>query len=237
MSNPFFSFKKFTVFHDKSAHKVGVDGVTLGSWADVKEATNILDIGTGSGLIALMLAQRTTGAKIVAVEFDKDSFCQAKENFQASEWNERMEVFHSSLQNFATSQTEKYDLIVSNPPFFENSLKAKGQSRTNARHTDTLSQDDLLNSVDKLLTKNGRFCVILPVLEAQKLVQKAEKLGFYLNKLTKLSHTDKKEPKRWLLEFSYRKTELKIENLVIKDDKNNYTEEYYRLVKDFYLKL
>ncbi len=128
-------------------------------------------------------------------------------------------------------------MIVSNPPFFENSLKAKGKSRTNARHTDTLSQDDLLNSVDKLLTKNGRFCVILPVVEAQKLVQKAQKLGFYLNKLTKLSHTNKKEPKRWLLEFSYLKTELKTENLVIKDDKNNYTEEYYRLVKDFYLKL
>ncbi len=236
MSNPFFRFKQFTVYHDKCSHKVGFDGVTLGAWCDVKDCTRILDIGTGSGLIALMLAQRSN-AQITAIELDKNSIEQAKENFKRSVWNDRIVGHHIALQDFVRQTDDRFDLIVSNPPFFENSLKAKGVGRSNARHTDSLSQDELIDSVSRLLLPKGRFCVILPVTEADRLVQKAEKKELYCNQRTELSPTPTKEVKRVLLEFSHIKTELLKIQLIVEEDRHVYTQAYQELVKDFYLKL
>ena len=172
MPNDFFSFKQFTIHQDRCAMKVGTDGVLLGVLSPIdagyvlsseKENSEykILDIGTGTGLVAIMLAQRTEGkAKISAVEIDAEAALQARENASNTPW--QIDVYNKSIQDFAHECQEKFDLIVSNPPFFINSLKAPDKSRNTARHTDELSFKDLVDSAEKLLAENGRFTVIIP---------------------------------------------------------------------------
>lgn len=162
MANPYFRFKKFTVYHDKCAMKVGTDAVLLGAWADTSFCRNILDIGTGTGIIALMLAQRSQ-ATVEAIDIDKEACVQATENAAASPYTERIKVVHASCADFAASnQQKRYDLIVSNPPYFINSLKCPDNKRTVARHTDTLLLSDLIREAQTLLSPSGRIALVLP---------------------------------------------------------------------------
>lgn len=236
MSNPYFRFKQFTVFHDKCAMKVGADGVTLGAWADVSDVKSILDVGCGSGLIALMLAQRSN-AEIVAVDIETQCIIQSQENIEKSPWEERISVVYASFQDFASVVSQKFDLIVSNPPFFIHSLKNPSYARSVARHTDTLLHEDLLKNAKKLLAGNGRFCVILPVTEGKEFITLAEKENLFCSKKVTVFPNYEKSAKRLLLEFKHEKSECKEGNLTIEKERRVYTDEYRELVKDFYLKL
>lgn len=236
MSNPYFSFKQFTVFHDRCAMKVGVDGVTLGVWADIADAESILDVGTGSGLIALMLAQRSN-AEIKAIDIDAQSVIQTQENVERSPWKERISVFHTSFQNFAEKNTRKFDLIACNPPFFIGSMKSPSEARTTARHNDTLPQLDLILNAQKCLTNKGKLCVILPVLEGNSFIELAEKNELFCTKKVTVFPNFEKPPKRLLLEFQKEKKQCEETELIIEKERNTYTHDYAELVKGFYLKL
>ncbi len=167
MSNPFFQFKQFTIRHDKCAMKVGTDGVLLGAWAGTESCSRILDVGTGTGLIALMLAQRSK-AVVDAIDIEADACLQAQENAESSLFAGRINVFHSDLVDFAQASTHLYDLIVSNPPYFVDSLKCPNLQRNTARHTDTLTLEDLLQYSRKLLAPQGR--IALSCLTTRKIV-------------------------------------------------------------------
>jgi tRNA1Val (adenine37-N6)-methyltransferase len=237
MSNPYFSFKQFTVYHDKCAMKVGIDGVLLGVWADISIAKSILDIGTGTGLIALMLAQRSS-ADIIGIDIDSGAVLQARVNVENSPWVNRVEVAEISLQQFSENTERRFDLIVSNPPYFVDSLKAPSESRTTARHTDTLSHEELIDCAVELLAPTGRICLILPVSEGFQCVEYAERNGLFCSKMVNVFPKPNATTKRLLLEFSMVPT-LRIESelTVESENRHQYSPEFTELAKDFYLKL
>ncbi|MBP1637836.1 MAG: Methyltransferase type 11 [Bacteroidetes bacterium] len=236
MSNPYFKFKQFTIFHDKCAMKVGADGVTLGAWTDVAETENLLDVGTGSGLIALMLAQRCN-AQITMIDIDNECVTQATENAEHSPWKDRISAIHSSFQDFAEKSTQEFDLIVCNPPFFINSLQSPSETRTTARHNNTLSQADLISCSKKLLSDTGRLCLILPISEGNQFLLLAKKSGLFCSKKTSVFPNYEKAAKRLLLEFKKTNVPCTESNLTIEQERNIYTPEYAEFVKIFYLKL
>lgn len=237
MSNPYFSFKQFTVHHELCAMKVGVDGVTLSAWVDVAGIYKILDIGTGSGLIALMLAQRAENAQITAIEIDGNAVIQAKTNVKNSPWKDRIEVIHNSLQDYSLRTTEVFDLIVCNPPYFVNSLKPEIEERSLARHSELLPHSDLIKESKKLLAENGRFCLILPVNEGGNFIRMAKAEGLFCVKKVFLHPNLQKPPKRLLIQLEKSEKKCEISELVIEKERGIYTPEYEQLVKDFYLKL
>lgn len=217
--------------------KVGVDGVTLGAWADVSKTHNILDIGTGSGLIALMLAQRSN-ALIDAIDIDSNAVIQASENVRKSPWANRINVSQTSFQDYSAAATKKYDLIVSNPPFFNDSLKNPDEYRSIARHTDSLPHKDLLSYAKELLNPEGRISIILPVKEGLSSISFAQTINLNCNKIVYLHPNPHKEAKRVLLEFGCEITKTEISKLTIETNiRQEYTSEYTQMVKDFYLKL
>lgn len=237
MANSYFRFKQFTVNQEHCAMKVGIDGVLLGAWSGVEEAQNILDIGTGTGLIALMLAQRCD-AKITAIDIDSGAFKQAIENINQSVWKDRIAVQQIDLQQFSNKSTEKFDLIVSNPPYFVDSLKAATDDRTTARHTDTLTHEELIRHSKNLLKKNGKMCIILPVNEGLKCIEMAKCAGLFCSKLVTVYPKPSAIAKRLLIEFS--RTACKQENselTVESDQRHQYGPRFTELAKDFYLKL
>lgn len=217
--------------------KVGVDGVTLGAWADVAVAKNVLDVGCGSGLISLMVAQRCN-AQITAIDIDNQSIIRTAENADNSPWEDRIEIQHISFQNFADVTSEKFDVIISNPPFFNNSLKNPSESRTTARHTDSLSHEDLLMCSRKLLHPDGKLCLILPVEEGNACIETGKEIGLFCSKKVSIFPNASKPAKRLLLEFILSETVCVEQILTIETNiRNEYTPEYTNLVKDFYLKL
>ena len=238
MSSKSFAFKQFTIHQEKCAMKVGTDAVLLGAWAKTYGARRVLDIGTGTGVIALMLAQKC-GAVIDAIDIDEDSVNEAKKNVEASPWKERVHVKHISLQDFARAQDERYELIVSNPPYFIDSLPATEESRTKARHTVLLPFTDLVEGASKLLTKDGKFCVILPPREGEKFKEIALAKGLHLTRITRVKTTPEKQEKRWLMQFAFTsKPQVSDSTLIIEKDNLNaqhYTDEYKELTKDYYL--
>lgn len=231
-----FEFKQFTIKQDKCAMKVGTDAVLLGAWTTCNDVRSILDIGTGTGVIALMLAQKSD-AYIDAIEIDRNAYIQAIENATQSKWSDRINIHHTSLQEFVSIPRIKYDLIVSNPPYFVDSSKASDIERTTARHADLLPFSDMVSAVKKLLSDNGKFCVILPVKEGEKFRDLAETKGFYLSKLTRIRTTeDKKTEKRWLMQFEFKPRSFSENSIVIeKDKRHDYSEEYKALTKEYYL--
>ena len=238
MRNKYFKFKQFTVFHDKCAMKVGTDGVLLGAWATVGNCLPILDVGTGSGLIALMAAQRNHRAKITAIEIDSDAAGQAMENVENSPFKERITVLPLSFRDFVSSTTDKFDLIVSNPPFFVNSLPSPDVKRTDARHADSLSVCELFELSGKLLNDTGTLSVIYPFAERENIMAVAEKENFYLSRETVVYPTPTALPKRVLLEFGLEKPEhIERNKLIIEKKRHVYTAEFGQLTKDFYLYL
>ncbi|MCD7937942.1 MAG: methyltransferase [Tannerellaceae bacterium] len=237
MSNPFFKFKQFVIKHDRCAMKVGTDGVLLGAWADLTGCKNILDIGTGTGLIALMTAQRSN-AHIDAIEIDKKACQQAIENVRESVFCDRIEVFHTPFDRFIPVENKKYDLIVSNPPYFRDSLKGPNNQRNKARHDDGLSLNILLSKSSSFLTSNGRIALILPIDKQEELYSLTGKYGLYPVRQTVVYPTPDSSPKRILAEFSPIPLQtFKTDQLFIEISRHQYTPEYIELTKEFYLKM
>lgn len=217
--------------------KVGTDGVILGAWANTENRKKILDIGTGTGLIALMLAQRSI-AQIEAIDIDGDAVLQALENIKNSPWYERINVFKTALQDFGLNEDIKYDLIVSNPPYFNNSLKAPNANRTIARHTASLTHIDLLEHSKRLLSDNGIICLILPVNEGLQIIDFGLNNGLFCNKMVYVHPKPNPKPIRLLIELSKIKKDTIIETLEIETNtRHEYNADFVKLVKDFYLKL
>jgi len=236
MPNSAFAFKQFNVKQDKCAMKVGTDAVLLGSWIQPNGSTHILDIGTGTGVIALMLAQKTN-ASIVGIDIDVSATQQAQENVDESKFKNSITLFNTSFQDYVKTTALKFQLIVSNPPFFEQSLKSSDEKRSNARHADVLPFDDLLDGVIKLLDAKGKFCLILPTLEAEKFRNMAQKKGLYLSKLLRVkSRVDKDTDKRHLMQFEFTPTEFSEETIAIEEDeRHSYTQAYKELTKAYYI--
>lgn len=246
-----FRFKQFTLAHDRCAMKVGTDGVLLGAWVSLDQVTRVLDIGAGCGLLALMLAQRTgPDVHIEGVELEQAASQQAQENVAASPWPTQVQIVHRSLQaHILKCQREdtKYDLLISNPPFFVNSTKASAPQRSQARHTDTLGPDELLGAVKHLLVPGGRLALIYPTQEAEDFAQEAARQGLMYQRATYVSGTPDKPPKRTLMQWQ-KPTDKELESpseapqesstLVIETGtRHNYTKAYCDLTKDFYLRM
>jgi len=214
--------------------KTGTDGVLLGAWVNVPTAKAILDIGTGSGLIALMLAQRShPSTHIEAVEIGTDDAQQAKENIAASPWPDKIRIHQSRIQDFYGNQL--FDLIVSNPPFFNNSLPPPSGKRKAARHTKSLSYAELLDAAARLIANGGIFALILPVKEGLSFISIAQFRGFYLQRQCAVYTREGKPQERWLLEFSRIPGQVIMERLFLFSDAKERSEEYKKLIKEFYL--
>lgn len=220
--------------------KVGTDAVLLGAWAKTYGVRRALDIGTGTGIIALMLAQKC-GATIDAIDIDEASAFEAKENVSNSKWNDRIHVHHISLQDYTKLQDDKYDLIVSNPPYFSDAQPTTEESRTKARHTVLLPFSDLIDGAKKLLSKEGKFYVILPNIEGERFREMAEAKGLHLRRITRVKTTPEKTEKRFLMQFGFiSKPQVSESTLIIEQDNLNaqhYTEEYKELTKEYYLNM
>lgn len=237
MPNPYFKFKQFTVFHDKCAMKVGTDGVLIGIWTDITNVSAILDIGTGTGLIALILAQKTgCNATIEAIDIDENAVLQAKENIERSGFR-NISSSHYSLQEYARICNKKFDLIVSNPPYFTSSLQSPDKQRTLARHTDTLSIEDFINISAMLLSDTGRISLVFPHSEMNSVINTATHAELFTSRITHVYPTPTSLPKRVLLEFSKTEKNTVTDNLTIELGRHIYSPEFIKLAKDFYLKM
>ena len=234
-----FSFKKFSVQQDKTAMKVGTDGVLLGAWTPINHNPNsILDFGAGTGIIALMLAQRTSAEQIDALEIDEGAYEQATDNFENSPWSDRLFCYHAGLDEFIEDPEDEYDLIVCNPPFYTEDYKTDNEQRDLARFSDAMPFEELIEAADLLLSENGIFSVIIPYKEEEKFVALANEFELYPIKITRVKGTPTSETKRSLVAFSRNKQDhFPIDELIIETARHIYTEEYIELTKDFYLKM
>jgi Predicted O-methyltransferase len=232
MANPYFRFKQFTVYHDQCAMKVGTDGVLLGAWVESTNSTRVLDIGAGSGLVSLMIAQRSL-AQIEAIDIDEDACIQSVVNFRNSPFSDRIKGYCSSLQDF--SPTHQYDLIVSNPPFFSTSLKSSNIQRNIARHNDLLSREDLFSNTKRLLCPKGIFCLIVPIDQYASIAGVAEENKFFPKRKTVVFPTPESKPKRILLEYTSEQVSCIEDKITIETSRHIYSEEFTRLTCDFYL--
>ncbi|WP_087522592.1 tRNA1(Val) (adenine(37)-N6)-methyltransferase [Polaribacter sp. SA4-12] len=240
MSKPF-KFKEFTIHQDKTAMKVGTDGVLLGAWCSVDGyPDSILDIGSGTGVISLMIAQRSDAMTIDAVELDENAYEQSVANFEESDWGDRLYCYNATFQEFSDEleeEEETYDLIVSNPPFYTDAFESEDASRNKARFTSSLSFEDLIIGVSKILSENGIFSVVIPFKEEESFIALAKENNLFLNRVCRVQGNEKSEVKRSLMEFSSNEVELKEERLIIEIERHQYTEAYIDLTKDFYLKM
>lgn len=228
-----FQFKQFSITQNLCVMKVGTDGVLLGAWTKTPSG-NVLDIGSGTGLIALMIAQRNANSTIDAIDLNENAFLQTKANIENSPWHNRITAYHIALQDF--NPDNKYQLIVSNPPFFVNSSKSGNEAKDLARHTDELLFNDLLQSVANLLLTDGLFSVVLPFSAATEFVELAKIHHLYLNRLCEVKPNLAKPPKRVLMEFSLHEKEIETTTLTIETNQRHiYTPAYENLTKDFYL--
>lgn len=239
MSNSFFRFKQFTIFQDLCPMKVGTDAVLLGSWTNVKDSTNILDVGTGTGLISLMLAQRNETSFIDAIDINEDCVTQAKLNFKDSPFSERLCAIHSSLKHFITYNQSQYDLIISNPPFFNNSLKSPIKARNFARHDCALSFKDILDASSFLLKYKGRVALVLPFSQKDTILNEVSQHSLKILRLTNVYPVPHKPAKRVLVELANYPISgtYSEDNLIIEHSRHNYSLEFKELTKPFYLNL
>lgn len=237
MSTPNFRFKQFIVWHDQCAMKVGTDGVLLGAWCP--KGTHILDIGTGSGLIALMAAQRFPEASVDAIDIDEAAVEQAQENFAASPWADRLHAYKAKVQNWQmeNGNDKRYDLIVSNPPYFQNSLKNPDKARQAARHTDTLSFVELFRHSARLLSGNGVLALVLPAEAEQEVRGLAAAELFSLTHITRVYSKESKPARRVLLTFTRQPSAIlpAEDSLVLENEIGGRSAAYQELTKDFYL--
>ena len=228
-----FRFKQFAIRQENAAMKVGTDGALLGAWSDVSKANNILDIGTGTAIISMMVAQRNSTAAITAIEIDEKALIDANFNVENCPWNNRIKIIQSSLQEF--TPTLKFDSIISNPPFFENSLKSNSRSKIKARHTDSLHYSDILNFASIHLSNIGVLHLILPVENAEKCIETAIEDGFYLKRICKVHPVPNKNAHRFVFELTKTATPTITESLIIETGKrHDYSQHYIALTKAFY---
>jgi len=231
-----FTFKQFFVAHDRCAMKVGTDGVLLGAWAPVADAKRVLDIGTGSGLIALMLAQRTGESVAVdAVELDEQAAVQAQENAAASPWASRISVYRDDIRHWTQRCEHRYSLIVSNPPYFTPGSDCATPARASARSTTDLTHDMLLNCAESLITEDGYFCVVLPTTAGDRLLTLALQHGWHLRFRTDIADNDSRPPNRVLLALSPHPGEEFLDRMTIRGPDQRYSEAHCSLTRDFYL--
>lgn len=245
-SNPF-HFKQFTINQDQCAMKIGTDAVLLGAWANLEHHPNsVLDIGAGTGVISLMLSQRSNEETIDAIEIDENAYKQCVGNFENSPWSDRLFCYHASLEEFTDEIDYKYDLIISNPPFYSPTLASpslpKGEnimsnSRKIARFNDALPFHHLVESVSKLLSDEGTFSVIIPFKEEENFIELASNVNLFPNRITRVKGSPTSEIKRSLMEFSFNKNGLRINELIIEVERHQYTQDYINLTEDFYLKM
>ncbi len=228
-----FQFKQFTIHQDKTAMKVGTDGVLLGAWASIV-GKRVLDIGTGTGLISLMVAQRSF-CFVDAIEIDEEAYFQTTQNFSESEWSDRLKIFHTSAQNFKSEY--KFDTIISNPPFFNNSQKAPNESRNFARHTDSLSFKELLEFTSKKLNEIGVASFIIPFDSEKNFLIIAENNNLFPSRICRVRGNENSHIKRSLIELRFQETICVESSLTIEISRHVYTKDYINLTKDFYLKM
>ncbi len=232
-----FQFKQFSVEDQQSTMRVGSDAVLLGAWADTRNDSHILEIGTGCGVISLMLAQRSN-AFIDALEIDQPSFLQAQQNFEKSSWHERLHPIPLSIQEFTTTCNEKYDHILTNPPYFRNSLKSPIQSRNHTKHENLLTFEDLLHCVSQLLSRNGKVSLILPAKESIVFTAMASDLNLFLSRKLEIKPKTNKPVNRILMEFSPNPCpQVLSEELSIRNEDNSYTPEYLTFTEPYYFSL
>ncbi|MEB8327912.1 methyltransferase [Flavobacteriaceae bacterium KMM 6897] len=237
MSKPF-QFKQFSVDQDQCAMKIGTDGVLLGAWSRIdKRPFAILDIGTGTGLIALMMAQRSDAEMIDAIEIDGEAYEQSVENFEGSPWADRLYCYHAGLDEFVAELDEKYDLIISNPPFYSEEVPSGSDARDIARQNIALPFDELLDGVSKLLEDEGVFSTIIPYKEEEAFIKMASSFNLFPNRATRVKGNPGAEIKRSLLEFSFSENSMACSELTIEVKRHQYTQEYIELTKEFYLKM
>ncbi|MFK7000784.1 tRNA1(Val) (adenine(37)-N6)-methyltransferase [Flavobacterium oreochromis] len=233
-----FEFKQFRIKQDRCAMKVGTDGVLLGAWTPIfNNPYSILDIGSGTGLIALMLAQRSKAEQIDALEIDDDAYEQCVDNFEHSRWNDRLYCYHAGLDEFVDEVDEEYDLIVSNPPFYTTDYKSNEESRDRARFEDALPFEELIEAADFFLSDHGIFSLIIPFSEESKIKTLCLERSLYPLQITRVKGTPKSEIKRSLIAFTRIEQEPIIDELIIEYSRHNYTEKYSQLTQDFYLKM
>lgn len=231
-----FTFKQFFVAHDRCAMKVGTDGVLLGAWAPVSQARRILDIGTGTGLVALMLAQRSKESVCIdAVELENDAATQAKENFAESAWSARLAVYGEDINHFAQRSAQGYDLIVSNPPYFESAVACRDEARNAARYTETLTHEALLRCAERLITAAGTFCVVLPYDIGLSFEQSAQQQQWHTQARVDIRDRPGKPLNRMLLALCRQPREPEHRELAIREQLNVYSTEFRELIADFYL--
>ena len=229
-----FHFKHFSLYHHRSTMKVGTDAILLGRWVEVKPMDVVLDIGTGCGLLPLMLSQKGV-AQVDAVDIDKASIEEATVNFEASQWREHLKAYYANIVDFQPDK--KYDLIVSNPPFFSHFSKCDSERKSRARHNDmTLSHEALCVSVCRLLKPDGRFALVLPSLESVDFLKVAEKFGLFLYKKWNIIPMEGKTPNRVNMELRLIKpSEIQEDSFVLRGTDNRFTQQYHDYLKDFYL--
>ncbi len=233
MSHAPFRFKQFSIEHDRCAHKVGTDGVLLGAWVESENPKTILDVGTGSGLIALMLAQRFPSAQITGIELDQPSAEQAQENAANSPFANRIEIIQSDFLSHAF--TKKFDLIVSNPPFFKGNTSSGNSERDRARHEEYLPQEKFLERVASLLSQKGTLAVVLPKAEAQEFIALAETHSIFPSRITKVFGRPGAEDKRWLVEMGFENGIVGETSFILRDEHGKYTLEYTKMTEQFHL--
>ncbi|WP_299127444.1 methyltransferase [uncultured Winogradskyella sp.] len=237
MEKPF-QFKKFTIEQDRCAMKVGTDGVLLGAWTSVKNNPfSILDIGSGTGILALMLAQRSGAELIEAIEIDANAYEQCVGNFENSPWNDRLFCYHASLLEFVDDVDDTFDLIICNPPFYFEDYKSNIKSRDLARFNDAMPFKHIIYAVAKLLSKEGLFSIIIPKKEELNLIQLAASVKIFPSRILNVKGNSNTKIKRCLIEFTFHNVAVKISELVIETDRHNYTEDYINLTKAFYLNM
>ena len=241
MSSLPFKFKEFSVSQDRCAMKIGTDSVLLGAWTSLKNNPfSVLDIGAGTGVLSLMIAQRSNAETLEAIEIDDDAFEQCSENFENSPWADRLFCFHASLLEYVEAVNDEFDLIICNPPFYSEDYKTNNEARDLARFNDAMPFEHLLFAVANLLSEDGIFSVVVPFSEEGRLVVLASKVGLSLNRSLHIKGNPNSDIKRSLLEFSFNETEMQKSmrtELIIETTRHQYTEDYINLTKDFYLKM
>ena len=237
MAKPF-QFKQFSVAQDRCEMKVGTDAVLLGAWSALDPMTNtILDIGSGTGILALIMAQRSTAELIDALEIDSDAYEQCVHNFENSDWGDRLFCYHASLDEFVDEIEDTYDLIISNPPFYTDHFKSRNEARNKARFEDALPFEELLTSVSKLLSVTGQLNVIIPFSEEINFISLAENVDLYPIKILRVRGQEESPVKRSLISFTFQENKIEVSELTIEITRHHYTNDYINLTKDFYLKL
>lgn len=236
--NPSFQFKQFSVEQDQCAMKIGTDGVLLGAWAAVNnEIQSVLDIGAGTGILALMLAQRSQAEIIDALEIDDKAYEQCVSNFERSPWGDRLFCYHASLDEFSDEIDDTYDLIISNPPFYQDHHKSGDLKRNLARFQDAMPFDHLIQCASKLLSPTGRFTVVIPYSEQDNFKSIALTNGLYMNKILHVKGTTTSQIKRSLIDLSFQESETQINELIIETTRHQYTKDYIELTREYYLKM